>query len=104
MTFIKIQLKKRNAYLFNTMTWYFYGIILVCSYINWGGIITFENMKRKDFVLEYHKREINFNEKALLQYAEEKRNTALKTEILNKIKPQKDEKFLSKVLYYQTIK
>jgi len=104
MTFIKIQLKKRNAYLFNTMTWYFYGIILVCSYINWGGIITSENMKRKDFVLEYHKREINFNEKALLQYAEEKRNTALKTEILNKIKPQKDEKFLSKVLYYQTIK
>ena len=104
MTFIKIQMKKRNAFLFNRMVWFVYGTILICSYINWGGIITSENMKRKDFVLEYHKREINFNEKALLQYAEEKRNTALKSEILNKIKPQKEEKFLSKVLYYQTIK
>ncbi|WP_449401635.1 DUF4153 domain-containing protein [Chryseobacterium wanjuense] len=73
MTFIKIQQKKRNAFLFNTMTWYFYGFILICSYINWGGIITSENMKRKDFVVDYHKNQINFNEKVLLKYAEEKR-------------------------------
>ncbi len=103
MTFIKIQQKKRNAFLFNTMTWYFYGFILICSYVNWGGIITSENMKRKDFVVDYHKNQINFNEKILLKYAEEKKDSKLKAEILNKIKPEQKEKFFSKILYYQTI-
>lgn len=106
MTFIKIQLRKRNAFLFNTMMWYFYGAILLCSYINWGGIITYENMKRKDFDVNYHKTQINFNEKQLLKYAEEKHDNHLKKEILNlqRIKFQQNEKFLSKVLYYQRIK
>lgn len=101
--FIKIQLKKRNAFLFNTMAWYFYAAILICSYINWGGIITAENMKRQNFVSEYHKNEINFNENQLLKYAEEKKDLKLKAEILNKVKPQQNEKFLSKILYYQSI-
>lgn len=101
--FIKIQLKKRNAFLFNTMAWYFYATILICSYINWGGIITAENMKRHNFVSEYHKNEINFNEKQLLEYAEKKNDLKLKAEILNKVKPQQNEKLLSKILYYQTI-
>lgn len=104
MTFIKIQQKKRNAFLFNTMTWYLYGFILVCSYINWGGIITSENMKRKDFVVDYHKDQIHFNEKILLKYAEEKKDLKLKAEILNKIKPEQKEKFFSKILYYETFK
>ncbi|WP_374458753.1 DUF4153 domain-containing protein [Chryseobacterium taeanense] len=106
MTFIKIQLRKRNAFLFNTMMWYFYGAILLCSYINWGGIITYENMKRKDFDVNYHKTQINFSEKQLLKYAEEKHDNHLKKEILNlqRIKFQQNEKFLSKVLYYQRIK
>ncbi|SEW38397.1 protein of unknown function [Chryseobacterium wanjuense] len=104
MTFIKIQQKKRNAFLFNTMTWYLYGFILVCSYINWGGIITSENMKRKDFVVDYHKDKIHFNEKILLKYAEEKKDSKLKAEILNKIKPEQKEKFFSKILYYETFK
>ncbi|WP_415325453.1 DUF4153 domain-containing protein [Chryseobacterium sp. MMS23-Vi53] len=106
MTFIKIQLKKRNVFLFNTMAWYVYGTILICSYINWGGIITSENMKRKDFAINYHKTGINFSEKQLVKYAEEKNDQKLKAEILNleRVKFQKDEKFLSKVLYYQSIK
>lgn len=104
MTFIKIQQKKKNAFLFNTMTWYLYGFILVCSYINWGGIITSENMKRKDFVVDYHKDKIHFNEKILLKYAEEKKDSKLKAEILNKIKPEQKEKFFSKILYYETFK
>lgn len=103
-TFIKIQYQKTNAYLFNTMTWYLYGTILVCSYINWGGIITSQNMKRKDFVLDYHKREINFNDKWLLKYAKEKQDDKLKKEILDKVKVQQNESFLSKIGYYQTIK
>jgi hypothetical protein len=105
-TFIKIQKQKRNIFLFNTMAWYIYGVILVCSYINWGGIITSENMKRRDFALNYHKTQINFSEKQLLKYAEEKHDNALKSEILNleRVKFQRNEKFLSKVLYYQNLK
>jgi Domain of unknown function (DUF4173) len=104
MTFIKIQLRKRNAFLFNTMTWYIYGTILICSYINWGGIITSQNMKRKDFMVNYYETTINFNEKQLLEYAEKRHDGKLKQEILNKVKPQHEEKTLSKVLYYQTVK
>lgn len=104
MTFIKIQTKKRNAFLFNMMTWYVYGTILICSYINWGGIITSENMKRNYFDVNYHKSEVNFSEKPLLEYAEQKNNVKLKSEIINKVKPHQKEKFLSKVIYYQNIK
>lgn len=103
-TFIKIQLKKRNVFLFNTMTWFVYGTILICSYINWGGIIISENIKRKYVDINYHKTEVNFSEKPLLEYAEKNDDKKLKSEILNKIKSQQEEKFLSKVLYYQTIK
>lgn len=104
ITFIKIHAQKTNAYLFNTMTWYLYGTILVCSYINWGGIITSQNMKRKDFVLDYHKREINFSEKPLLEYAKEKHDEDLRNEIIKKVKEKQNEGLLSKIGYYETIK
>lgn len=105
LTMVKIQFRKRNAFLFNTMAWYVYGAVLICSYINWGGIITEENRKRKDFDLNYHRTQINFNERQLLKYAEEKNDHRLKSEILNseQVKLQQNEKFLSKVLYYQTL-
>lgn len=103
MTFIKIQYQKRNAFLFNSMAWYVYGTILICSYINWGGMITSENMKRKDFAVNYHKSGINFSEKALIKYAEEKHDNKLKQEIIHNVKTWKNENFLSKVVYYQTI-
>lgn len=103
MTFIKIQMKKRNAFLFNVMIWYFYGTVLACSYINWGGIITSQNMKRSDFVIDYHLQSINFSEKYLLKYAEEKQNIQLRKEVLEKVKNERSETFLSKILYYETI-
>ena len=104
MTFIKIQGKKRNAFLFNTMTWFFYGTILACSYINWGGFITFQNMKRNDFSVSYHLKSINFSEKELLKYAEEKNDQTLKKQIISKVKKEKSPTFLSKILYYETLK
>lgn len=104
MTFIKIQMKKKNVFLFNTMVWYFYGTVLACSYINWGGLITSQNMKRDDFAIDYHLQSINFSEKYLLKYAEEKQNTLLEKEILEKVKTEKSETFLSKILYYETIR
>ncbi|MCS4305339.1 DUF4153 domain-containing protein [Chryseobacterium sp. BIGb0232] len=104
LTFIKIQRQKRNAFLFNTMAWYLYGTILICSYINWGGIITSQNMKRKDFAVNYHLGSVNFSEKGLLKYADEKNNQKLKKDLQNKIKVEKSKSFLSKIMYYQTIK
>jgi len=103
LTFIKIHRKKTNAYLINSMTWYFYGTILACSYINWGGIITSQNMKRKDFAINYHLTSINFSQKHLLKYAEEKHDVQLKKEILEGVNKEKSETFLSKILYYETI-
>jgi|GEM_PF-7024318 len=61
-------------------------------------------MKRKDFAVRYHQSQINFSEKALIEYAEEKHDQKLKQEVIKNVKPWKNEKFLSKVLYYQTIK
>ncbi|MBK1894157.1 DUF4153 domain-containing protein [Chryseobacterium paridis] len=104
MTFIKIQYKKRNAFLFNTMTWYFYGTILACSYINWGGFITSQNMKRNDFVINYHLTAINFSEKEMLEFAEKKNDIKLKKQIINKVRKEKSPTLLSKILYYETLK
>ncbi|SIT22359.1 protein of unknown function [Chryseobacterium ureilyticum] len=104
LTFIKIQKRKRNAFLFNTMVWYFYATILICSYINWGGFITSQNMKRKDFAVNYHFTAINFSEKCLMEYAKEKNNQKLKNDLMNRLKNEKSKNFLSKIIYYQTVK
>jgi len=104
LTFIKIQKKKRNVFLFNTMIWYFYGTILACSYVNWGGIITSQNMKRKDFAVNYHFEQINFSERGLLKYAEEKNDLQLKKKVLEKAEQEKSKPFLSKILYFETLK
>jgi len=103
LTFIKIQKQKRNIFLVNTMVWYFYGTILVCSYFNWGGFITSQNMKRKDFAVSYHLTSINFSEKALLKYADEKNDQKLKKTLQTKVKRETSKTFLSKIIYYQTI-
>ncbi|MGC4128831.1 MAG: DUF4173 domain-containing protein [Bergeyella sp.] len=103
-TFIKIQKQKTNAFLFNTMFGYVYGTILVCSYVNWGGIITSNNMKRSDFAVNFHKTSINFSEKQLLEFADKTNDKYLKNEILYKIESEKEKSFLSKILYYETIK
>ncbi len=104
ITFIKIQKQKTNAFLFNNMVWYFYGTILVCSFINWGGMITGHNMKRTDFALNFHKTSISFSEKQLLKFADEKQDKQLRKEILNKAKQENEKSFLSKNLYYETLK
>ncbi len=103
-TFIKIQNKKTNAFLFNKMFWASYGLILVCSYINWGGIITSNNIRRKDFAENYHLVSINYNEKILLNYAEKTGNSEMKKQLTERIESYQKESFLSKILYYEFIK
>ena len=108
-TFIKIQKRKTNAFLFNRMFWYFYGVILVCSFINWGGIITRYNMTKTDFDLHYHIYSIDYNEKILKKYAEEKGDKSTVDSINDNLfmtyysGKEEPVKFLSKKLYYETI-
>jgi len=102
-TFIKIQKKKTNAFLFNKMFWACYGLILVCSYVNWGWIITSNNIKRKDFAENYHLVSINYNEQILLDYAEKTGNSEMKNQLKERIESYQKETFLSKILYYETI-
>lgn len=102
-TFIKIQKQKTNAYLFNQMFWYVYGTILVCSFINWGGIITSHNMKRIYFAENYHFNSVEFNHKQLLEYYQNNNEKEMEKELLKKVKSYQDKSFLSKSLYYETI-
>ena len=102
ITFYKIQKQKTNAFLFNQMTWYFFGTILVCSFINWGGIITSHNMKRNNFAENFHLTSINFSDKKLLNFAKEKNDKNLEKKIFDKMNAQKNESFLSKILFYET--
>lgn len=102
-TFIKIEKKKTNAFLFNNMFWACYGLILVCSYVNWGGIITSNNIARKDFSAHYHQISINYNEKLLLDFAEKTGDDQMKKQLQERIESYKKETFLSKILYYESI-
>ena len=102
-TFIKIQKKKTNAFLFNQMFWYVYGTILVCSFINWGGIITSHNLKREDFAANYHFNSVDFNEKQLLEYYQKTNNKKMYKILKDKIIARQNKSFLSKVLYDESI-
>ena len=102
-TFIKIQKKKTNAFLFNQMFWYVYGTILLCSFINWGAIITSHNLERKDFAANYHLNSVDFNEKEMLEYYQKANNKLMYNFLKDKIETKQSESFLSKVLYYETI-
>ncbi|MET7035144.1 DUF4153 domain-containing protein [Elizabethkingia miricola] len=103
VTFVKIHKKKTNAFLFNTMFWFFYATVLVISFVNWGGIVTSENIKRKDFSTDYHQNSVNFNERYLLKYANDSHNNLLRSDVLDKVNKEQKKTFLSKLLYYETI-
>ena len=102
-TYLKIQNQKTNAYLFNQMFWYIYGTILVCSFINWGGVITSHNLTRKDFSANYHFNSVEFNEKQLLEYYKKNNEKEMEKELQKKVKSHQNKSFLSKSLYYETI-
>ncbi|ACU08730.1 hypothetical protein FIC_02297 [Flavobacteriaceae bacterium 3519-10] len=104
LTFIKIQRQKTNAFLINHIVWYFYGTVLVCSYFNWGGFITSQNLKRANFDLQYHHKSVNYNELQLLDYAGKERNLKLRQQILNQIESEKSKTFLSGTLFYQNLR
>jgi len=100
-TYLKIEHRKTNYYLFNQMIWYFYGTLLLCSFVNWGYLGTFYNIKVQkvsDFDAVY---EFDFNDSLLLEYYPDEIYSTYRFDYVKSQK--KDERFLSKVLYYQFI-
>ncbi len=104
-TFLKIYKQKTNAYLFNQMVWCFYGTILLCSFINWGNIITSYNISINKGVERYFLMNLNFNDKLYLDYFALKPNEVADEYDHVKYIVERNQKknFLSKALYYDSI-
>ncbi|KIA85193.1 DUF4173 domain-containing protein [Flavobacterium sp. AED] len=105
ITFWKIYKQKTNAYLFNKMIWCFYGTILLCSFINWGNIITNYNISVNKGVEPIFLSGLNFNDETRRDYFLLKKLDGKEIELSKEeqISDRKSEKFLSKALYYEFI-
>ncbi|MBZ4036642.1 DUF4173 domain-containing protein [Flavobacterium sp. 17A] len=103
VSFQKITKQKTNAYLFNQMIWYFYGTILLCSYINWGGLITNYNISVNKGVEPVFLSGLNFNDDARREYLSKNNLDGKNTEMIREelISNYQNQGFLSKALYYE---
>lgn len=101
-SFLKITKQKTNAYLVNQMVWYFYATILLCSYVNWGNLITNYNISvNKGVDLEFLSG-LNFNDEARRAYSAKNHLKGKYIEMYREelIKNYQNNSFLSKALYY----
>ncbi|MEO8237583.1 MAG: DUF4153 domain-containing protein [Flavobacterium sp.] len=105
-SFLKITKQKTNAFLLNQMVWYFYGTVLLCSFVNWGNLITNYNISVNKGVEPGFLSDLNFNDESrreyFLQNKIQESNTELNRE--NDIYIYQEKSFLSKPLYYQFLK
>lgn len=101
LTFYKIKNKKTNVYLFNQMILCLYSFLLLCSFVNWGNIISQYNVavdkgNDKNF-LEY----LKYNDEIYFKLYPKELNT--ENYKLIKLSKYKSDSFLSKALYYEAI-
>ena len=103
LTFLKITKHKTNAYLLNQMVWYFYGTILLCSYVNWGNLITNYNISVNKGVEPLFLSRLEFNDEARRDYFKLKNLDGEYSEDTKeeKIILYQEDSFLSKALYYE---
>ncbi|MEN9906982.1 MAG: hypothetical protein RLZZ540_123 [Bacteroidota bacterium] len=101
ISFIKISKQKTNAFLFNQMLWYFYGTILICSFVNWGNLITKYNIAVGKGVDGHFLYSLNFNHNLRNAYFEEHNidNVWADYDLMKNRKAS----FLSKSLYYEFV-
>ena len=101
ISFIKISKQKTNAFLFNQMLWYFYGTILICSFVNWGNLITNYNIAVGKGVDGQFLYSLNFNHNLRNAYFEEHNidNVWADYDLIKNRKAS----FLSKSLYYEFV-
>ena len=103
--FFKIKKQKTNAYLINQMVWYFYATVLLCSYVNWGNLITNYNISVNKTVEPAFLSDLNFNDESRRAYFLKNNLDGQKTEIRREeiIEEYQNTTFLSKALYYEFI-
>jgi hypothetical protein len=101
--FRKITKQKTNAYLINQMVWYFYGTVLLCSFVNWGNLITNYNISVNKTVEPVFLTNLNFNEDARREYFLQHNLNGGKDETRreNAVDINQNRPFLSKALYYE---
>lgn len=103
-TFLKIIKQKTNAYLFNQIIWYFYGTILLCSYVYWGNLITNYNISVKKGMSPEFLKSLNFNEEFRQQYFPDSSIPSINDfDNHGNIEFEQRKSFLSKALYYEFI-
>lgn len=103
-TFYKIKNQKTNAFLFNQMLWCVYGLILLCSFINWGNIITSYNISVNKGVETKFLKSLNYNEEYRQQYFPDSSISSVDYFDKNRdIEYEQNKNFLSKALYYEFI-
>ncbi|MFH6995698.1 DUF4153 domain-containing protein [Flavobacterium sp. FlaQc-48] len=101
--FIKITKQKTNAYLLNKMVWYFYGTVLLCSFVNWGNLVTNYNIAVNKCVEPVFLTNLNFNDDARREYFLKHNLNGGNAEIVREemIETYQSNNFLSKALYYE---
>ena len=101
-SFLKITKQKTNAYLVNQMVWYFYGTILICSFVNWGNLITTYNIAVNKGIEPKFLSSLNFNDDARRDYFTKNNLYGGPDEIQReeRIDNYQNATFLSKALYY----
>ena len=105
-TAVKISKIKSNAYVFNQMIWYCYGVILLCSFVNWGNLITVYNISFNKGVEPVFLSDLNFNDVLRRQFFQENKLNGGYNEVLREeeIKVKQSTSFLSQTLYYESLK
>ncbi|MFV8353517.1 DUF4173 domain-containing protein [Flavobacterium sp. XS2P14] len=105
IAFFKIINQKTNAYLFNQMIWYFYGTVLLCSFLNWGNLITNYNITVNKGVDPIFLSRLNFNDEVRREYFLQNNLDGQYIELSREkeISRYQSESFLSKALYYETL-
>lgn len=104
-TFLKIIKQKTNAYLFNQMVWCFYGTILLCSFINWGDLVTQYNISVNKGVEPRFLRSLHFNDERRDAYFSTINYISHENDFYshNNIGSYQSKSFLSKALYYEFV-
>ena len=103
--FYKIARQKTNAYLFNQMVWYFYGTILLCSFVNWGNLVTKYNISVNKGVEPKFLSDLNFNDKTRRDYFMVNKLDGQSPEVSREeeIDSYQEKSFLSKAFYYEFV-
>ena len=86
------------------MLWCVYGLILLCSFVNWGNLITSYNVSVNKGVEPKFLKSLNYNEEYRQQYFPDSSiPTVNDFDNEGDVKYEQSKSFLSKALYYESV-